>query len=108
MHAWHEQGFAHLDLKESNAGVDAHGGVVLFDAGESQRLKGDRVVVHSPTGTPGYMSPEAARASDATPAVLTRASDVFSLGVVLSKALRDHNRHAGWFQGCLKLATRTL
>ena len=34
------------------------------------------------------MSPEAARASDATPGVLTCASDVFSLGVVLSYALR--------------------
>ena len=88
MHAWHEQGIAHLNLKESNAGVDAHGGVVLFDAGASERLEGGSVTVRSPTGTPGYMSPEAARASDATPGVLTRASDVFSLGVVLSYALR--------------------
>ena len=85
----HEHGFAHLDIKASNAGGDVHGGVVLFDARESERLKGGRVIVHSPTGTPGYMSPEAARASGATPGVLTRASDVFSLGVVLSKALQD-------------------
>ena len=52
MHAWHEQGIAHLNLKESNAGVDAHGGVVLFDAGASERLKGGSVTVCSPTGTP--------------------------------------------------------
>ena len=38
--------------KESNAGVDAHGDVVLFDAGASERLKGGSVTVCSPTGTP--------------------------------------------------------
>ena len=102
MHAWHEQGIAHLDLKESNAGVDAHGDVVLFDAGASERLEGGSVTVRSPTGTPGYMSPEAARASDATPGVLTRASDVFSLGVMVSYALRrwqSGSQQARW-AGC--------
>ena len=102
MHAWHEQGIAHLNLKESNAGVDAHGDVVLFDAGASERLEGGSVTVRSPTGTPGYMSPEAARASDATPGVLTRASDVFSLGVMVSYALRrwqSGSQQARW-AGC--------
>ena len=49
--------FAHLDLKESNAGVDVHGCVVLFDAGACERLKGGSATVHSPTGAPGYMKP---------------------------------------------------
>ena len=80
----HAAGKLHCDLKPSNVLVTPEGRVVLLDFGLVAELaprlvEGTRNRV---AGTPAYMSPEQARG-----AVLTAASDWYSLGVMLYEAL---------------------
>lgn len=70
----------HRDVTPRNVMIDAHGHARLLDFGIAARLdggeSGDAVF-----GTPGYLSPEQARAERLTPA-----SDLFALGAVLHRA----------------------
>ena len=80
--AAHELGIVHRDLKPSNIllGADRTGGRPrVMDFGIAARVaQGDGRIV----GTPGYMSPEAARGEAPHPAM-----DVFSAGVMLGELL---------------------
>ena len=82
--AAHAAGVVHRDLKPSNVLVDESGRARVMDFGIAARIQeagaGDTVGLD--VGTPGYISPEAARGAVATPAM-----DIFSAGMVLAEML---------------------
>jgi len=76
----HEAGVIHRDLKPSNILVDSSGRARVMDFGIAARLGDghDSSIV----GTPGYMSPEAARGEAPSPGM-----DVFAAGAMLGEML---------------------
>ena len=81
--AAHAQGIVHRDLKPSNILVDADGRARVMDFGIAARVARRRPARQGRiVGTPGYMSPEAARGEAPVPAM-----DVFAAGLVLAEML---------------------
>jgi serine/threonine protein kinase len=88
--AAHAQGIVHRDLKPSNILIGKDGRARVMDFGIAARVpvagqapaRGQAAAPRAVVGTPGYISPEAARGMAPTPAM-----DVFSFGLVLAELL---------------------
>jgi serine/threonine-protein kinase len=76
----HAHGIVHRDVKPENIMVRTDGYVKLLDFGLARRIAPDEnSSAGLPEGTLRYMSPEQVRGENLTPA-----TDIFSLGLVLS------------------------
>jgi len=82
LQAAHAAGLVHRDLKPSNILVDASGRARVMDFGIAARVQDGSSADRRVVGTPGYMSPEAARGEVPVPAM-----DVFAAGLVLAEML---------------------
>ncbi|MBX3634428.1 MAG: HDOD domain-containing protein [Rubrivivax sp.] len=80
--AAHEQGIVHRDLKPSNVLLGRDGRPRVMDFGIAARVGKADAADGAVVGTPGYMSPEAARGEAPVPAM-----DVFAAGVMLGELL---------------------
>jgi serine/threonine protein kinase/tetratricopeptide (TPR) repeat protein len=93
LHALHETGKLHRDIKPSNVLITKEGRVVILDFGLVAEVEGkepyDTVTL---AGTPDYMSPEQGGQLS-----LSRASDWYSVGVILYQALTGRLPFAGRF-----------
>ncbi|MCA9718109.1 MAG: protein kinase, partial [Myxococcales bacterium] len=88
VHALHEAGRVHRDLKPQNVLVAESGRVVVLDFGLASEI--DRQTLFTCSrglvqGTPSYMAPEQAAGQLATPA-----SDWYSVGALLYETLTGH------------------
>ena len=93
LHGLHETGKLHRDIKPSNVLVTKEGRVVILDFGLVAEVEGkelhDSVTL---AGTPDYMSPE-----QGAQLPISRASDWYSVGVMLYQALTGRLPFAGKF-----------
>lgn len=93
LHGLHEMGMLHRDIKPSNVLVTKEGRVVILDFGLVAEVEGrDLHDSVSLAGTPDYMSPE-----QGAQLSLSRASDWYSVGVMLYQAVTARLPFAGKF-----------
>ncbi|MFF5172435.1 protein kinase [Micromonospora sp. NPDC000089] len=91
LHAAHEKGIVHRDVKPGNLLVRPNGTLVLTDFGIARSdMVAQLTAAGSVLGTASYISPE-----QATGAVATPASDVYALGVVAYQCLAGRRPFEG-------------
>jgi serine/threonine-protein kinase len=91
LHAAHEKGIVHRDVKPGNLLVRPNGTLVLTDFGIARSaMVGQLTQAGSVLGTASYISPEQASGRVASPV-----SDVYALGVVAYQCLSGHRPFEG-------------
>jgi serine/threonine-protein kinase len=91
LHAAHEKGIVHRDVKPGNLLVRPNGTLVLTDFGIARSaMVGQLTAAGSVLGTASYISPEQAAGATATPL-----SDVYALGVVTYQCLAGQRPFEG-------------
>ena len=103
--AAHAAGLVHRDLKPSNILVDARGRPRVMDFGIAARVSSDANAPTRIVGTPGYISPEAARGAAPHPQM-----DVFAAAVVLAEMLSGQrlNHDSDPFRALKRVQTTDL
>lgn len=94
IHAAHEHGLLHRDIKPGNILIDAEGEPQVTDFGIARKmgLDSDLTVTGQIMGTPYYMSPEQAKGETQS---LTAAADVYGIGAVLYELLTGEKPFSG-------------
>ena len=84
LHAAHEQGIIHRDIKPQNVLIDAKGEVKLMDFGVARMTEAAEAMTQAGliVGTPHYMSPEQVQGK-----ALDARTDVYAMGVLLYELL---------------------
>jgi HAMP domain-containing protein/predicted Ser/Thr protein kinase len=84
LHAAHEQGIIHRDIKPQNVLIDAKGEVKLMDFGVARMTEASEAMTQAGliVGTPHYMSPEQVQGKPLDPR-----TDVYAMGVLLYELL---------------------
>jgi eukaryotic-like serine/threonine-protein kinase len=86
LHAAHQRGIVHRDVKPGNIMIDRDGRVKVADFGIARAIAEAQMTLPGTTlGSVHYFSPEQARGDQATPS-----SDIYSLGIVLYELLTGH------------------
>src|SRR5437773_6891958 len=86
LHAAHQRGIVHRDVKPGNVMIDRDGRVKVADFGIARAIAEAQMTLPGTTlGSVHYFSPEQARGDQATPS-----SDIYSLGIVLYELLTGH------------------
>ena len=100
LHAAHEKGIVHRDVKPGNLLVRPNGTLVLTDFGIARSAAvGQLTQAGAVLGTASYISPEQATGGVATPL-----SDIYALGVVAYQCLAGHRPFEG--ENPLEIAMR--
>ena len=86
----HSRGVVHRDVKPANIRVSTDGRAKLMDFGIARLEKSDLTKSGMMVGTPDYMAPE-----QVTGGVITPATDVFAMGVVLYEFLTNRRTFDG-------------
>ena len=80
----HNEGIIHRDLKPENILVDENNTVKLADFGVAYKLTDPKVdLIEGAAGTPQFMSPECCIKKEGKQGYSGKASDIWSLGVIL-------------------------
>jgi eukaryotic-like serine/threonine-protein kinase len=83
LHAMHQQGYIHCDIKPNNILVGSNGSIKIVDLGQSCRTGTTKTRIQ---GTPDYIAPEQVRRQP-----LDQRTDVFNLGATMYWALTGKN-----------------
>lgn len=101
VHYAHQNLIVHRDLKMGNILVTPSGDVRLLDFGIARYLQDDATVEPGEMTRVGLrmMTPEYASPEQLTGGIVTTASDVYALGVILYILLSGHRPYAPWKNG---------
>jgi len=83
LHAMHQQGLAHCDIKPNNILINKAGSIKIIDFGQSCKIG---TIKQRIQGTPDYIAPEQVERKPLGPK-----TDVFNLGATMYWALTGHN-----------------